>query len=74
MAKHDKPVLVVPCHEAELICVNCTHRWIGVFTKQMRLKDIRCPVCKRLGTVIETGQSKKAWKEDEWEQYSRTFH
>ena len=42
---------------AELICVRCHHRWIGVWPCNTLLKDLKCPSCDRDGTVIMTGQS-----------------
>lgn len=41
---------------AELICVHCYTRWIGVWAKVVLLKDLSCPHCKERGTVITTGQ------------------
>lgn len=41
---------------AELICLNCHHRWIGVWPETLLLKDITCPHCESTGTIITTGQ------------------
>lgn len=41
---------------AELICVRCLHRWIGVWPEECLLKDLSCPHCKNKGAVITTGQ------------------
>lgn len=44
-------------HEvAELICLNCHKRWIGVYPQQKLLKDIQCK-CGATGLVIKTGQT-----------------
>lgn len=41
---------------AELICINCKERWIGVWPEELWLKDLTCPNCKQKGYVITTGQ------------------
>lgn len=41
---------------AELICLKCKKRWIGVFPTTLLLKDIEC-TCGEKGYVIKTGQS-----------------
>lgn len=41
---------------AELMCVNCLHRWIGVWPADTWLKDLLCPHCNHVGGVITTGQ------------------
>jgi len=41
---------------AELICLKCKHRWIGVYPTTVLLKDIEC-TCGEKGFVIKTGQS-----------------
>lgn len=46
----------VPHEVAELMCVHCGYRWIGVFRSDTILKDIVCPKCDIEGFVIETGQ------------------
>ena len=47
----DKP------HEvAELICLRCFKRWIGVYPEGVLLKEIECPNCGEDGAVIKTGQ------------------
>ena len=44
-------------HEvAELICLKCLHRWIGVYPSAILLKDIEC-TCGESGYVIKTGQT-----------------
>ena len=44
-------------HEiAELICLKCLHRWIGVYPVETDLKDIEC-TCGEVGYVIKTGQT-----------------
>lgn len=44
-------------HEcAEVICVACRHRWIGVWPAGKWLKDLECPECHVTGYVICTGQ------------------
>lgn len=44
-------------HEvAELICLKCLNRWIGVYPSELPLKDIECK-CGEVGYVIKTGQT-----------------
>lgn len=44
-------------HEvAELICLKCLNRWIGVYPSTVPLKDIECK-CGAIGFVIKTGQT-----------------
>lgn len=44
-------------HEvAELICLKCLDRWIGVYPATVPLKDIECK-CGAIGYVIKTGQT-----------------
>lgn len=44
-------------HEvAELICLKCFDRWIGVYPPTVLLKDIECK-CGAIGYVIKTGQT-----------------
>ena len=44
-------------HEvAELICLKCLHRWIGVYPTTTLLKNIECK-CGEVGYVIKTGQT-----------------
>lgn len=40
---------------AELICVRCGTRWIGVWPEGTALKDLHCENCGP-GFVIKTGQ------------------
>lgn len=46
----------LPHDVAELICLRCLHRWIGVYPTQLRLKDMECK-CGCIGYVIKTGQT-----------------
>lgn len=41
---------------AELMCVRCTNRWIGVVPEELWLKELVCPKCSVRGAVIKTGQ------------------
>lgn len=41
---------------AELICLKCLHRWVGVYPLEVALKDVPCAGCGDSGYVIETGQ------------------
>ena len=44
-------------HEvAELMCLKCLDRWIGVYPSELPLKDIECK-CGEVGYVIKTGQT-----------------
>ena len=44
-------------HEvAELICLKCLNRWIGVYPSELLLKDIECK-CGEVGYVVKTGQT-----------------
>lgn len=44
-------------HEvAELICLKCLNRWIGVYPSELPLKNIECK-CGEVGYVIKTGQT-----------------
>lgn len=45
----------LPHEVAELICLKCLHRWIGVYPQSTRLKDLECK-CGEVGYVIKTGQ------------------
>ena len=45
-----------PHEAAELICLKCFHRWIGVYPETLLLKDIEC-TCGSVGFVIKTGQT-----------------
>lgn len=44
---------------SEVICVVCTDRWVAVRPYDLLLKEIKCKLCNREGTVIETGQHGK---------------
>ena len=48
----------LPHEVAELICLNCRERWIGVYPSEVALKDIECK-CGAIGYVIKTGQTLK---------------
>ena len=51
-------------HEvAELMCLECYQRWIGVYPKSVLLKDIECS-CGKVGYVIKTGQTLSEDKEN----------
>lgn len=44
-------------HEvAELICLKCLDRWIGVYPSKTPLKQLECK-CGAIGCVIKTGQT-----------------
>lgn len=44
-------------HEvAELICLKCFHRWVGVYPEDTPLKSLECD-CGKVGYVIKTGQT-----------------
>ena len=45
-----------PHEVAELICLKCNTRWIGVYPQNTLLKDIECK-CGEKGFVIKTGQT-----------------
>lgn len=46
----------LPHEVAELICLKCLHRWIGVYPQSTLLKDLECK-CGEVGYVIKTGQT-----------------
>lgn len=46
----------MPHEAAELICLNCHRRWIGVWPQKTLLKDLQCK-CGCIGLVIKTGQT-----------------
>lgn len=46
----------LPHEVAELMCVKCCSRWIGVYPSKVLLKDIEC-TCGHVGFVIKTGQT-----------------
>lgn len=48
--------LNLPHEVAELICLKCHSRWIGVYPESVLLKDIECR-CGAVGYVIKTGQT-----------------
>lgn len=41
---------------AELICLGCYSRWIGVYRQDSPLKDLECE-CGAKGLIIKTGQT-----------------
>ena len=41
---------------AELICLGCLKRWIGVYPTKSLLKDGECE-CGAVGLIIKTGQT-----------------
>lgn len=41
---------------AELMCVACLHRWVGVYPSDGWLSDLECPHCFKTGAIINTGQ------------------
>lgn len=44
-------------HEvAELICLKCLNRWIGVYPSKALLKDAECE-CGAIGFIVKTGQT-----------------
>ena len=45
-----------PHEVAELVCLKCLHRWMGVWSVELPLKYIRC-TCGEVGFVIKTGQT-----------------
>lgn len=48
----------MPQEVAELVCLKCLHRWIGVYPADLPLKHILC-TCGEVGAVIKTGQTTK---------------
>ena len=52
-------------HEvAELLCLKCLSRWIGVYPQNVLLKNIECK-CGAIGYVIKTGQTLDTEREGE---------
>jgi DNA-directed RNA polymerase subunit RPC12/RpoP len=41
---------------SEVICINCSNRWIAVRPHDTKLKDIECHKCNKQGYTIETGE------------------
>ena len=41
---------------AEVMCIHCMKRWIGVWPANTWLKDLTCPNCNTKGYIITTGQ------------------
>ena len=46
----------IPYKKSEVICVNCSYRWLAERQVTKPLKDIECPWCGKQGFVIETGE------------------
>jgi hypothetical protein len=46
----------LPHEVAELICLKCLHRYIGVYPKDTLLKKLECK-CGEVGYIIKTGQT-----------------
>ena len=55
----------MPHEVAELICLKCLNRWIGVYPQSVLLKEIKCK-CGAVGYVIKTGQTMES--EENYEQ------
>lgn len=45
-----------PHKASEVICAACRYRWIAVRPIDVKLKQLECGNCKRVGFVIETGE------------------
>lgn len=45
-----------PHEVAELTCIKCYHRYIGVYPSITLLKDLECEKCGK-GFIIKTGQT-----------------
>jgi hypothetical protein len=45
-----------PHKVSEVICTACRYRWIAVRPMTVKLKQLECNNCKRVGFVIETGE------------------
>lgn len=45
-----------PHEVAELMCIKCYHRYIGVYPQATLLKDLECENCGK-GFIIKTGQT-----------------
>ena len=41
---------------SEFMCVSCMYRWYGFLPKRSILREVECPVCKKAGFIIMTGQ------------------
>ena len=46
----------IPHEVAELICLKCHKRWLGVYPEETPLSMLQC-VCGEVGYVIKTGQT-----------------
>lgn len=56
----------LPHEVAELICLNCHQRWIGVYPQATPLKNLEC-TCGVVGMVIKTGQTLPEVADEEME-------
>ena len=45
---------------SELVCLSCLHRYIGAFPSTVLLKNLECPNCGAVNTIIKTGQDLEA--------------
>lgn len=45
----------LPHCSAEVICVNCFHRYVAVWPQATPMKELECSECGRIGTIITTG-------------------
>lgn len=52
----DTERLEIPKFVGELICVSCFFRENMIWEKSTLLKDLDCPGCGKVGTMISTGQ------------------
>lgn len=46
-----------PHEVCELICIQCGHRYVGMYPESTLLKNLECPVCSKVGWIIKTGQT-----------------
>lgn len=46
-----------PHEVAELICISCGFRYIGVYPQKTYLKNLECSQCHKTGSIIKTGQT-----------------
>jgi len=44
-----------PYRTAEVICLQCYHRYQGVWPEKTPLKKLQCPNCSKIGYIITTG-------------------
>lgn len=57
--------------KSEVICVNCSYRWLAERPVTKPLKDIECPWCGKQGFVIETGEAIKQLNRKRYERNNR---